>query len=62
MSIELAQSRGGMRMEITTPTSCGVLSLGEAAPDEVLYRQRDEGLYYFNPLADDFEVVPIGSS
>lgn len=62
MSLELATTRGGMRMEITSPSACGALLDGELATDEVRYRERDEGVYYFEPLADDFEVIPIGSA
>lgn len=62
MSIELATSRGGIRMDVTSPSGSGALLPKEKAPDEVVYSRRDqEGTYYYAPLADDFKVIPVGT-
>lgn len=62
MSLELATIREGMRLEITSPSASGALLPHERAPDEVLYRKRDEGIYYYDPIGEDFEMVPLGSA
>lgn len=62
MSIELATSRGGMRLEVTDPSGSGALLPHEQATDESLYRARGVGLYYHDPIADDFEVILAGAS
>lgn len=55
ISSELAHSRGGIRMEITTPSASGVLNTGELAIDEVSYIQRKPGSYFYEPIEIDFE-------
>lgn len=55
ISSELAHSRGGIRMEITTPSASGVLNTGELATDAVSYIQRQPGSYYYEPVQIDFE-------
>ncbi len=62
MSIELATSRGGMRLEVADPSASGALLPQEKATDEALYRERATGIYYHDPIAEDFEVIPIGSA
>lgn len=55
ISPELAYTRGGMKMEVTTPSACGVLQDGELATDTVAYIQRKPGRYYFEPIQPDFD-------
>lgn len=55
ISPELAYSRGGMKMEVTTPGACGVLEEGELAIDTVSYLQREPGRYWFEPKRFDGE-------
>ena len=62
MSLELATDRGGMRMEVSSPSACGALLSHERAADEVVYCQHDEGLYYYERLSDDFKGIPLGSA
>jgi len=62
MSYRLADARGGVRMEVTDPSACGALLSHERESDEVVYRQRELGEYYFDPISDDFEVMAIGSA
>lgn len=62
MSLELAIARGGMRLEVASPSASGALLDQELATDEVIYRERDEGVYYYDPIADDFEVIPLGAA
>lgn len=50
MSINLAHSRGGIRMDVTGPSACGALLAHESAHDEVVYRQQEPGFYYFEKL------------
>lgn len=61
MSHELGQSRGGIRMSVTSPSASGALLASEKAPDETLYRQRQVGIYYHDPIAEDFEVILAGT-
>jgi len=62
MSPELATARGGMRLEVTDPSGSGALLPQEQANDEAVYRERQPGVYYHDPIADDFEVIPIGTA
>lgn len=55
ISPKLGYTRGGVKMEITSPSACGVLRDGEVAKDEVVYVQREPGVYYLrgrNALAE----------
>lgn len=55
ISPELGYSRGGIRMEVTTPDASGVLKPKELATDAVFYVQRKHGTYFYEPIEIDFE-------
>ena len=57
MSLELANTRGGMRLEVTSPSACGALLSHERAKDEIRYFAKEEGVYYFEPMAQDFQTA-----